>query len=857
MPICSVPLEELDSKAHRLPTRKALLLADEIQALQDADPVERLSAMIASAKNLRKQQDVLYSRERASRFRQASNAMEQTTGRGRLREGLRELKGELPKITFESPESMFSSEDIDSLFDQAHSHWTGRPHQVTLSIRTQQALEKIFLGAVPQPNELNLLGDVFGQKLVKALANKSTRPSALEEMAALVGASRTLLSTFYPDFSAIGRQGALAIGTPKEYLGNIPLYLRSSLRQGVQDSLRDATRAHPLYQFAEESGVAMPAFKRYAIGAGEHEEFLMASERTFVGRLLNNIPPVRMAQRGYETFLSKYRFDAWRNNLRGAGVDVESILNEGRLPTSAEAQKARQLGNAINALSGRGSLGPAETWAPALNGTLFSARNLAAKVQVPLSVFHPTNPRVRRLALQGLVGYSALYIGTLAMAKAGGADVELDPRSTDFGKIRVGPLRVDPSGGYAPIIRLVARVSQGKTKLSTGEIADMNRGEAVLRFVRSKTSPPVGAMWDVITGETAIGEDVTPGKQAYDRFVPITIQDIRDAAREGGWLHGVIAGALSTVGVGTTSYTTTAERREKAIAEEYEAGHFKGTYDGMPTYQDIAQNKLDYDYFKKKYPGLTTEPATAFKEETYSGLSESEKRVAAQTQLEQGKQQRQEGFDYIRRIVATPGQLDVEDTDVRKDLVAGIKQTKNNYAAVYRAYRATVPDSDLPVNSWEAGIMNEYYALLEALPPVPMAADWEKFDKGYDKLASRKAPDGRRTAEDVIIEQTSYGDDNLEKTLGAFNRALDDYWEKPEGKPREEYRKSHPWEDGILWALGVTSKVMTATHKQSAVDAFGQLYGVTIPKTKVSLGKEKTSGSSGSSIGGSFGNKPF
>jgi hypothetical protein len=36
--------------------------------------------------------------------------------------------------------------------------------------------------------------------------------------------------------------------------------------------------------------------------------------------------------------------------------------------------------------------------------------------------------------------------------------IETDPRSSDFGKLKVGDLRYDPWGGYIPLITLYARV---------------------------------------------------------------------------------------------------------------------------------------------------------------------------------------------------------------------------------------------------------------------------------------------------------------------------------------------------------------------------------------------------------------
>lgn len=802
MPLCSVPIEELDPAKHKL-NRRQLLLAEEVQGLTNADPVERLTALLKSAKTLRGEQDLMYARERAARFGRARQAMAGETGRMRGQAGLREMQGELPKITFESPESMFTPEELHGIYDQSYFHWQGNPDAEGLHMRTHLALEKLFLGAVPQPNEIDLLGDVFGKKIVVELQRKMARPSAWEEMVALAGASRTFLSTFVPDFSAIGRQGALAVGTPKEYLGAIPTYLKATARQDVQDALRDVTRADPLYHLAEQSKLALPAFKRTALTAGEHEEFLMASERTFVGRLLHNFPPVRMAQRGYETFLSKYRFDAWKANLRGAGVDVDQIL-AGRMATPEELTKSQQLANIINGLSGRGSLGPAESWAPALNSSLFSARNFAAKIQVPLSTVHPTNPRVRRLALQGLVGYAGLYIGSLAAVKASGlADVELDPRSTDFGKMRLGPLRIDPSGGYAPIIRLVARVATGETKLSTGDIASMNRGEAVLRFGRSKASPPVGFMWDVVTGETAIGEEVTAGQQAYQRLVPITLQDIRDAVHEGGWQQGVIAGPLSVLGIGTTSYRSSAEQTAQRFLEEQ--GH------------DYDENSFD-----------DREAMSALQRELHEGteprdLTQQAQQDAFQNISQEFKADMADHDAALKRYYETGGQHGI-GPKAWKDYL-GTQQAEARGAREEALKLAGTEFADRPNGDLKTRALDKYFTvdIGKFTDPDTLEVNWEDYlaaqDKAFAGLSTTDENELRdyikRNYETEIVTQIRHMRQDMEADIS-------EYYDQKVGSARTNYRLSHPRLDALLWITAGTKWVLTAQARNLSTQLLRQ-----------------------------------
>jgi hypothetical protein len=93
------------------------------------------------------------------------------------------------------------------------------------------------------------------------------------------------------------------------------------------------------------------------------------------------------------------------------------------------------------------------------------------------------------------------------LAQLAGFDIEWDPRSSDFGKIKIGNTRIDPLGGFSQVIVFLSRVLDGKTKTGSGVIAP-NRGEnipygvdntyqLIAKFVRSKLAPAVGTPIDL------------------------------------------------------------------------------------------------------------------------------------------------------------------------------------------------------------------------------------------------------------------------------------------------------------------------------------------------------------------------
>jgi hypothetical protein len=140
-----------------------------------------------------------------------------------------------------------------------------------------------------------------------------------------------------------------------------------------------------------------------------------------------------------------------------------------------------------------------------------------------------------------------------------GVEVEFDPRSNEFGKVKVGNKRYDFWAGYAQIARLVAQVASGQSMPKGGKLRNINRQDVIERYIRTKLSPPTGLAWDILEGETFMGEQMVlePTFLARDipsRVAPMAMQDIVDAVRFQG-LDGLLPVTSTTaffgIGVGT------------------------------------------------------------------------------------------------------------------------------------------------------------------------------------------------------------------------------------------------------------------------------------------------------------------
>lgn len=160
------------------------------------------------------------------------------------------------------------------------------------------------------------------------------------------------------------------------------------------------------------------------------------------------------------------------------------------------------------------------------------------------------------------IGFNSALL-LLADAAFDDLDVEWDPRSSDFGKFRIGDTRFDPWAGFQQIIRFIAQFLTAERKSTkSGEISKLNgidfpfetQADLAINFFRSKVSPALGAAWNLAAGENMVGEEVTPQGELIRSVVPLYLQDMEDIYREEG-PTGIITTAIPAFfGVGVQNF---------------------------------------------------------------------------------------------------------------------------------------------------------------------------------------------------------------------------------------------------------------------------------------------------------------
>lgn len=436
----------------------------------------------------------------------------------------------------------------------------------------------ILFGRLPTPGELKQLERVYGAEFAREL--QKLRPFGERFWSNTLDAlniPRTLLAAF--DLSFPFRQGVFAIGRhPKEFFGNLPAMLRAAKNPEFAEQMVAAIKAdrtlvetaegfRPLNELAEEARLFLPSISGTEAFEARAEEFL--------SQLARRVPGVGFAERGFIAYGDKLRSDIFRNTL-------QSWARQNKPGT---ADEIADLGMLLNVLTGRGDLPP--QLAKALSFGFFAPRFASARPQFFLAATLNNLPGVRRgtgvllgapgqtsrvaqLATQELVTSVGMGIGILTLAKMSGvADVELNPLSSDFGKMKIGKTRVDFWGGARPWATVIARMIMGKKKTSTGFVVPQDVMDSALAFGRSKLSPPGAITVDVIVGETAIGEPIGTLSDIGNRAIPLAIQDVKDAVEQEGLTQGFLSTA-AFLGVGVQTYETPGEKFERVTGKQWE-----------------------------------------------------------------------------------------------------------------------------------------------------------------------------------------------------------------------------------------------------------------------------------------------
>lgn len=350
------------------------------------------------------------------------------------------------------------------------------------------------------------------------------------------------------DNSAIFRQGW-------KTLWSHPGIWQNNARQSFVDLAREFG-GHEVMDEVNADIVSRPTYdlmQQAKLGIGVHEEAYPTS-------LPEKIPVLGRAYKAteaaYSAFVRRTRadvFDKYLEIAKRSGIDLDK-------------EQLESIGKLVNSLTGRGHLGAMEPVANVVNNLFFSPRML--KSQFDTLFLHPTDkmtPFARKQAAINLLKFVLASAAILTIARTLKKDsVELDPRSANFGKIKIGNTRFDVSGGSSSLMTLIAReASQSSKSSTTGMVNPLNSGkfgsqtgtDVLYSFFENKLSPSASVVKDLMKNQMFDGSKPTLGKEAKNLFAPLgytNYEELRDDPKAANVWVAMIADAL---GIATNTYS--------------------------------------------------------------------------------------------------------------------------------------------------------------------------------------------------------------------------------------------------------------------------------------------------------------
>jgi hypothetical protein len=277
----------------------------------------------------------------------------------------------------------------------------------------------------------------------------------------------------------------------------------------------------------------------------------------------------KIFERGQTYFLNQMRINRFNE---GATILRTQGKNE-----FDDIKEYKKVAAAVNTLTGRANTSQSNVLANlrSLNGTVFSsfANWLSVINQLNPYWYVTLTPTARKMAISDLLHFVGAVGGfmSLAMLNSNEDDeepltIELDPRSSDFGLLKKGNLRIDPWQTKKSHVVFMARMMPyvGGVKNAQGEIVefgvdynDKNRLELAWQYMSNKFSPGVSNLIQYTSmteekeyngvkfRENRFGEDYKMSKM----FIPLYIQSFQEVMKEEPELYGKAVNTLNYLGL--------------------------------------------------------------------------------------------------------------------------------------------------------------------------------------------------------------------------------------------------------------------------------------------------------------------
>ena len=353
----------------------------------------------------------------------------------------------------------------------------------------------------------------------------------LQGIGELPGMAKSLVATL--DNSFWGRQGIktlLDIRTSGIWLKNFLKSWKNIANQMIGQDVMDAIKAEIYYRPNAING-------KY--DAGDYGLSVL-SEEAYPSAFPEKIPIL-----GRLFKASEVAFNGGALQMRADLADRLIKIAERNRINPLDRTQAQGMGSLVRSLTGRGDVGLTKEQAKKVNILLFSIQFMKSNIDTLTA--HQFDPKATKFTKAEAAKNLLSMVATIAMVSTlakliDPESVDEDPRSQNFGKIKVFGHWVDITGGMASFVTLASRTliptyrngqwglwkksSTGRwTNLTAGQYGQEDAYELLVNgLFTNKLSPIAGLVRDALRGEMYGGEKFEIKKALANLATPLSIQ---------------------------------------------------------------------------------------------------------------------------------------------------------------------------------------------------------------------------------------------------------------------------------------------------------------------------------------------
>ena len=373
------------------------------------------------------------------------------------------------------------------------------------------------------------------------------------------------------DVSYLRQQKFLLANHPGDFIKSFPRAIRSLWSEQYAGQIDNMILSDPDYQIYSRLKLDFlrPLSARDSTAYKAAQEFIILAGDRPLQRFANKLPWLRISERSFVTGTNYMNWRIFKGYLKGLRRIEDQVASGGVKLKPGEywdtLEHANKMGRHLENMTGRGRLPERlESLAPVANSMFFSLRLNLGRLFSFGDLFS-NNRFVRKEAWRNFSTSIAAMGGViLGGEQLGWWDVEKDSRSSDFMKIRIGNLRIDPWGGFQQYAVLYSRLLPlvgGIKSASTGDVSDYDPVEGIARFARTKAAPLINDALILWTARDFSGKEVDRTNALFwlERHAPLSAQDVLEVFDEFG-LVGLTATPLALTGEGMQVHDQTFER---------------------------------------------------------------------------------------------------------------------------------------------------------------------------------------------------------------------------------------------------------------------------------------------------------